>query len=291
MCIILSHQWLPMVSLALPGGDIKALALISPIMQDVEFQYLSQLAFRESGIVINESKRDMLYGRVMKRIRTLKLHGFSDYCQLLQDSYAGELSAFINAITTNLTAFFREEYHFDFLHNVALANLKHHNQDKKLRIWSAGCSTGQEPYSIAMSVQGQLPDWDVKILATDLDSEVLWRAHQGVYDDLVGISMHYRTQYCSDMDSHNHYSMANAVKQLVVFKLLNLLARWPMKGQFDAIFCRNVLIYFDDETKRKLVQRFYAKLKPGGYLFIGHSESLQSFNTPFKLVGQTIYQR
>ncbi len=282
-----------MVSLATPllGGHINEYPSTNLIMQDAEFQYLSQLAFRESGIVINESKRDMLYGRVMKRIRYLKLTGFTAYCQLLQDSYSGELSAFINAITTNLTAFFREEYHFDFLHNVALADFKHHNQDKKLRIWSAGCSTGQEPYSIAMSVQGQLPDWDSKILATDLDSEVLWRAHQGTYDELMGIPMHYRTQYCSDMNLQHRYSMDDKIKQLIAFKQLNLLSRWPMKGQFDAIFCRNVLIYFDDETKRKLVQRFYSQLKPGGYLFIGHSESLQSFNTKFKLVGQTIYQR
>ncbi|GIC77445.1 protein-glutamate O-methyltransferase CheR [Moritella sp. F3] len=282
-----------MVSLSTPllGGAIHECGAVNLIMQDAEFNYLSQLAFRESGIVINESKRDMLYGRVMKRIRHLKLNGFTAYCQLLQDSYAGELSAFINAITTNLTAFFREEYHFDFLKKVALANFKHHNQDKRLRIWSAGCSTGQEPYSIAMSVQGQLPDWDVKILATDLDSEVLWRAHQGRYDDLMGVPLHYRSQYCADMEHQHRYGMDDEIKQLIAFKQLNLLSPWPMSGLFDAIFCRNVLIYFDNETKRKLIQRFYSKLKPGGYLFLGHSESLQSSNTKFKLVGQTIYQR
>ncbi|QFI39387.1 protein-glutamate O-methyltransferase CheR [Moritella marina ATCC 15381] len=282
-----------MASLSTPllGGAIHERGVVKLIMQDEEFNYLSQLAFRESGIVINESKRDMLYGRVMKRIRSLKLNGFTAYCQLLQDSYTGELSAFINAITTNLTAFFREEYHFNFLQKVALAHFKHHNQDKRLRLWSAGCSTGQEPYSIAMSVQGQLPDWDVKILATDLDSDVLWCAHQGHYDDLTGIPQHYRTQYCAN-ECHQHgYLIGDDIKQVIAFKQLNLLSRWPMKGQFDVIFCRNVLIYFDNETKQKLIQRFYAQLKPGGYLFLGHSESLQSLNTKFRLVGQTIYQR
>ena len=282
-----------MVSLVIPrlSGDIFGLLSNSLIMQDAEFQYLSQLAFQKSGIVINGSKRDMLYGRVMKRIRHLRLSGFSAYCELLQDSYTGELSEFINAITTNLTAFFREAYHFDFLQKVALPEFKSNNTDKKLRIWSAGCSTGQEPYSIAMSIESQLPHWDAKILATDLDSDVLCRAHHGIYADLVGIPIAYRTQYCSDMNTHHQYVMDEKVKQLISFKQLNLLEPWPMTGLFDVIFCRNVLIYFNDETKKKLVQRFYSLLKPGGYLFIGHSESLQSYNTHFSLVGQTIYQR
>jgi len=293
MCIIHRHQRLLMGSLVTPlaSGDIKGVVSNNLIMQDAEFHYLSQLAFKKSGIVINESKRDMLYGRVMKRIRHLRLSSVSAYCQVLQDSYTGELSEFINAITTNLTAFFREEYHFDFLQKVALPEFKFNNKDKKLRIWSAGCSTGQEAYSIAMSIESQLPHWDTKILATDLDSDVLCRANNGSYADLVGIPTVYRTQYCSDMNSHHQYVMDDKVKQLISFKQLNLLEQWPMTGLFDVIFCRNVLIYFNDETKKKLVQRFYALLKPGGYLFIGHSESLQSYNTNFSLVGQTIYQR
>jgi len=279
------------VATSLQCGDAKGYALNSMSMQDPEFKYLAQLAFLQSGIVISESKRDMLYGRVMKRIRHLRLNGFSDYCQLLADNNSGELSEFINAITTNLTAFFRENHHFDFLQQVVLPDFKRHNPDKKLRIWSAGCSTGQEPYSIAMSIEDQFHYWDAKILATDLDSDVLSRANHGTYNDTTGISSVYRAQYCSDTDSHHQFVMDEKVRQLIVFKQLNLLAQWPMTGRFDVIFCRNVLIYFNDETKEKLVQRFYSLLKPGGYLFIGHSESLQSFNTKFRLVGQTIYQR
>lgn len=288
-----SSRWLLMTNVATPQlcGDTSGYALNSMIMLDAEFKYLAQLAFNHSGIVIGECKRDMLYGRVMKRIRHLRLSGFSAYCQLLQDSYSGELSEFINAITTNLTAFFREQHHFDFLQQVALPDFKRNNPDKKVRIWSAGCSTGQEAYSIAMSIESKLHYWDAKILATDLDSEVLSRANHGNYDDLVGIPITYRTQYCSDMNNYHQYVVDDKVKQLIAFKQLNLLAQWPMTGHFDAIFCRNVLIYFNDETKKKLVQRFYSLLKPGGYLFIGHSESLQTFNTNFSLVGQTIYQR
>ena len=260
-------------------------------MSDVDFHYLTQLAFNQSGIVLGESKRDMLYGRVMKRIRHLRLNSFSAYCQLLQDRYSGELNEFINAITTNLTSFFRERYHFDFLQRVALPDFKRNNPDKKLRIWSAGCSTGQEAYSIAMTIESQLRYWDAKILATDLDSKVLSYATAGHYDELAGIAIDYRLQYCPDMNNSHQYIMSEKVRRLIAFKQLNLLARWPMKGPFDAIFCRNVLIYFNEETAKKLVQRFYSLLKPGGYLFIGHSESLQSFNTHFSLVGQTIYQR
>lgn len=269
----------------------KSYAVNNMNMLDAEFNYLAQLAFEQSGIVIGASKRDMLYGRIMKRIRHLGLASFSSYCQLLQDSYSGELSEFINAITTNLTAFFREDHHFDFLQKVILPELKYSNKDKKLRIWSAGCSTGQEPYSIAMSIENQFHYWDAKILATDLDSDVLTRANQGVYTDLMGIPVGFRSQYCADMNNNHQYMMNDNVKQLITFKHLNLLSQWPMSGFFDVIFCRNVLIYFNDETKKKLIQRFYSQLKPGGYLFIGHSESLQSFNTKFSLVGQTIYQR
>ncbi|SGY99831.1 Chemotaxis protein methyltransferase [Moritella viscosa] len=260
-------------------------------MQNAEFKYLAQLALHQCGIVLGESKRDMLYGRVMKRIRYLRLNSFSAYCQLLQDSCSGEQSEFINAITTNLTAFFREKHHFDFLQQVALPDCKRHNANKKLRIWSAGCSTGQEPYSIAMSIENNLLHWDTKILATDLDSDVLSHAQHGIYDDLAGIPISYRTRYCSDIKKYHQYVMDDKVKDIITFKQLNLLAKWPMTGLFDVIFCRNVLIYFNDETKRKLIQRFYSLLKPGGYLFIGHSESLQGFNTHFTLVGQTVYQR
>ncbi|QUM91135.1 protein-glutamate O-methyltransferase [Moritella sp. 36] len=272
-------------------SETKGDTLNNMCMSDIDFHYLTQLVFSQSGIVLGESKRDMLYARVMKRIRYLKINGFSAYCQLLQDGYSGELNEFINAITTNLTGFFRERYHFDFLQQVALPDFKRNNPDKKLRIWSAGCSTGQEAYSIAMTIENQLRYWDAKILATDLDSKVLSHATAGYYDDLAGIAIDYRLQYCPDMNNSHQYVMSEKVRQLIAFKQLNLLAKWPMKGQFDAIFCRNVFIYFNEETTKKLVQRFYSLLKPGGYLFIGHSESLQRFNTHFSLVGQTIYQR
>lgn len=267
------------------------LSLDNMIMTDHEFKFLTQLAFSYSGIVLGNSKRDMVYGRIIKRIRQLQMTGFGEYCLLLKQHRDGEIGEFINAITTNLTAFFREDYHFEFLQQVALPEFKLNNNDRRIRIWSAGCSTGQEAYSIAMSIESKLRYWDLKILATDLDSDVLCCAKQGRYHDLSGIPAVYLPQYCENVDAPKQYQIVREIKQLITFRHLNLLADWPMKGAFDAIFCRNVLIYFNDETKKEVVQRFYSLLKPGGYLFIGHSESLRNFNTDFKLIGQTIYQR
>lgn len=264
-----------------------------PTMSNAEFRWLSNLAYQYSGIVINESKRHMLYGRVMKRIRRLQLTSFDDYCCLLKTDFDKEKSEFINAMTTNLTAFFRESYHFEFLKNVGFEQFKLNNSDRKIRIWSAGCSTGQEAYSIAMSIKKKSQYWDTKILATDLDSDVLQQAEKGNYNDPSGIPADYLARY-SQLSNHHgmsSYDMNDDIKELICFKQLNLLHQWPMKGQFDAIFCRNVLIYFNEDTKKQLIDRFYSLLKPGGYLFIGHSESLQNFDTNLKLLGRTIYQR
>lgn len=261
-------------------------------MSDIHFRYLAQLAFDLTGIVLSENKRSMIYGRIMKRMRQLSLTSVDDYCHLLQVNDNNETASFINAITTNLTAFFRENYHFKFLNSTAFDEFKLNNPERKIRIWSAGCSTGQEPYSIAMCTKELLPYWDCKILATDLDSEVLCEAKAGMYNNLQGVPRSFENKYCKHLEaSVDQYSLIPEIKDMVLFKQLNLLKSWPIKGPLDAIFCRNVLIYFNDETKRKIIQRFYSLLKPGGYLFLGHSESLQSFSTGFDLLGQTIYQR
>lgn len=264
-----------------------------PIMSDKQFRFLSKLAFSYSGIVLPDSKKGMVYARIMKRIRRLKMAGFDDYCGLLRSDIESEIVEFTNAITTNLTAFFREQYHFKYLENVAIEEFKSNNTDRKVRIWSAGCSTGQEAYSLAMCMRNKLKYWDAKILATDLDSRVLAHAKKGFYENLSGVPKAYEKLYCQQttITPDKTYLMSSDIKDMISFKQLNLLHHWPMTGSFDAIFCRNVLIYFNDETKRELIRRFYSLLKPGGYLFIGHSESLQNFDSNFKLIGQTIYQR
>ena len=267
---------------------------------DKDFHILQKLVNEHTGISLSDAKRELVYSRLTRRLRKLNLKKFSTYCQMLQDGANGdELIHFTNAITTNLTSFFREPHHFDFLKKNIFPQFKNDtSRHKRLRIWSAGCSTGEEPYSIAMSLKDALPsieNFNVKILATDLDSEVLDKAKTGIYfqEKLKSISASQNKKYfIKDEDRHSGLLRVNAqLKSIITFKQLNLMHEWPMKGAFDAIFCRNVVIYFDKSTQRLLIDRYANLLKEGGYLFLGHSESLFKVTDRFKLVGQTIYQK
>lgn len=265
------------------------------LMSEKDFNLISELAYDYTGIVLGDHKQDMVYGRLARRMRDLGLNTFSDYCALISDPKAPEISRFINAITTNLTSFFREEHHFDFLRDKGLVELERTNKDRKIRAWSAGCSTGEEPYSISMTLNEYLPfkTWDVKILATDLDSNVLHKASQGIYDKerVDGLSKgRLKKWFLSDRNHTDIVKVAGCLQDLVRFKRLNLLESWPMKGRFDFIFCRNVMIYFNDETQQVLLNRFADVLKPRGYLFIGHSENLHDAGKRFDSLGKTIYQ-
>ena len=214
---------------------------------------------------------------------------------------ADEVGSLINAITTNLTKFFREAHHFDHLRDVVLRDMVQlavAGADKELRIWSAGCSSGEEPYSIAMTLLEAIPglvQWDARILATDLDTSMVEKAKAGIYPTSALASVSKAAQmrhFEPDRGAKGErWMVAQPVRRLVTFKELNLLGRWPMKGPFDAIFCRNVMIYFDGPTKTELVSRMAKLLKPKGWLYVGHSESVLDHQSGFKLVGRTIYQK
>ncbi|MCQ8105229.1 protein-glutamate O-methyltransferase CheR [Methylomonas sp. SURF-2] len=261
-----------------------------------DFNFLRKISNRHSGILVPDDKFDMFYSRLSKRVRRLGFNRFAEYCQYLQDHPEQEFTEFINAVTTNLTSFFREMHHFEFVAQTLLPELLKKNQaQKQIRVWSAGCSTGEEPYSLAMTLLENVPrDWDIKILATDLDTNVLAVAAEGVYplDRVATIGeQRLRDWFQKGSGSQNHkVRIKSPVRQLIHFKQLNLMQDWPMKGGFDFIFCRNVLIYFDRETKQRLANRYAGLLRAGGYLFIGHSESLHQLDTPFTLLGNTIYQ-
>lgn len=266
-------------------------------MSDDNFAVISGLAHDYTGIVLGHHKRDMVYGRLARRIRSLRLSNFDQYCELISDSSSGEINYFINAITTNLTSFFREPHHFDFLKNTVLPELQRKNsQKKRLRIWSAGCSTGEEPYSlsIVMNEVMNMAGWDCKILATDLDSNVLAHGQQGIYDiariDTVS-EVSKKRWFLKDAKNPGLVKVKPALQQCLSFKRLNLLESWPMKGKFDVIFCRNVVIYFNKDTQRELFERYANILVDGGYLFIGHSESLHKVSDRFVSLGKTIYQK
>jgi chemotaxis protein methyltransferase CheR len=260
-----------------------------------EFRFLAGLANERTGIVLSEQKKDMVYSRLVRRLRALKLNSFAEYCTLMQ-SEAGEeeLGNLVNAITTNLTSFFREAHHFEHLHDAVLSPLMANPPaQKRLRIWSAGCSAGMEPYSIAMTMKSAMKGakgWDAKILATDIDTNMLNTGAAGEYaiEQHTNIPAQYRTDV---LQSGNRIHMSDELRQMIAFKHLNLLEAWPMSGTFDAIFCRNVVIYFDKPTQAKLFNRMADLLVPNGWLYIGHSENLFKVCDRFELLGRTIYRK
>jgi chemotaxis protein methyltransferase CheR len=221
---------------------------------------------------------------------------FRDYLARIEDDKA-ELEEFCNAITTNLTFFFREGHHFQYLSNTLLPMLQKRNAaSRRIRIWSAGCSTGEEPYSIAACVNetlGGLRDWDIKILATDLDSNVLAHGQEGVYhaDRLDKVDKSRRDRWFSPLNGGAQWSAKEELRRLISFKRLNLMEAWPFKGPFDAIFCRNVVIYFDKPTQRVVFGRMAELQRSGDHLFIGHSESLFNVCERYDLIGQTTYRK
>ena len=267
------------------------------IMSDRDFEKISELAYLYTGIVLGPQKKDMVYGRLARRLRDLGLKQVEHYITLIDAETKPEVSKFINAITTNLTSFFREAHHFDFLAGTACPEWQKTNaQSRKIRIWSAGCSTGEEPYSIAMTLREKmnLSNWDCKILATDLDSKVIEKGQQGIYgvDRIESLSLERKKQwFLQDKNHPDVVKVKPALQELISFKRLNLLEAWPMKGKFDLIFCRNVVIYFNEATQAVLFDRYADMLKDGGYLIIGHSESLNRVCQRFQSIGKTIYQK
>jgi len=265
-------------------------------MTDGDFRTISKMAYKYTGIVLGDHKKDMVYGRLARRMRALGLQNMSDYCELIAEHEQEEVSQFINAITTNLTSFFRESHHFDFLGDrfcrEMLARPAH---DRRVRAWSAACSTGEEAYSIAITLREKLSSntWDCKVLATDLDSKVLAQGRNGIYDKerVLGSHQDIRKWFLTDRNHPEIVKVKPSLQEVVRFKRLNLLEKWPMKGPFDFIFCRNVFIYFDLATQQQILNGFRNILRPGGYLFIGHSENLHDASRHFEPMGKTIYRR
>lgn len=267
---------------------------------EADFCFIKKRVYEVAGIALSERKRQLVYSRLARRLRALGLQRFEQYCALLKvDGDPDELCYFINALTTNLTHFFRESHHFDYLYETIFAQLVQRNAARKrIRIWSAGCSTGEEAYSIAACAseaieQYRLSSWDIKILATDLDTNVLQTARDALYREerVEPIPKALRNKYFSKPDAQSMVSVSPKLKQLITFKQLNLMEKWPMKGSFDVIFCRNVIIYFDKPTQQMLFKRFHQVLSDSGYLMLGHSETLGTMQSVFMTHGRTIFQK
>ncbi len=263
------------------------------LMTYAHFQRIKTIVYDHTGINLSDHKQNMVYGRLARRLRALGLTNFDDYIALIEQDNSAEFGDFTNAITTNLTSFFREKHHFDYLKDKLIPELMRVNlSTKRIRIWSAGCSSGEEPYSIALVVNSfaALKGWDIKILATDLDSSVVARAKAGIYptDRIESVPEIYLKSFKRDRNDQQ-VKVKDDIRQLITFKQLNLLHPWPMKGLFDFIFCRNVVIYFDTPTQKQLFNRYAEVLKPNGHLFIGHSENLNKVSDRFNNLGRTIY--
>jgi chemotaxis protein methyltransferase CheR len=273
--------------------------LLDPSICDVpfteeDFTAIAAMVRKASGIMLGPTKRDLVYGRLRRRLRALSLSSFADYRKVLEaEGGAEERVRMINAVTTNLTGFFREKHHFEHLARQVLPALS--RQDRRLRIWSAGCSSGEEPYSLALTLLGTMPDlanWDARILATDIDTSMVATAAAGRYpaERLAPVPEKLRGDHLLPREE-GQVEMGPAAKALITFRPLNLLGPWPMRGPFQVILCRNVVIYFDKPTQRELFDRYAEMLAPGGHLYVGHSESLFKVSERFQHLGRTIYRK
>jgi chemotaxis protein methyltransferase CheR len=256
------------------------------------FRVISARVFEFSGIRLPESKREMVYARLARRLRALRLTSFDDYLRFLELEPA-EWEHCTNALTTNVTSFFREAHHFDILAAHARSTA---NDAEPFRVWSAGCSTGEEPYTIAITLAETLPDANFQVVASDIDTQVLAHAHEGIYPIASVSPLSPERQKRFFLRGAGRFEGRARVRRelaaKVAFDRVNLMDReWPVEGRFDAIFCRNVMIYFDKPTQRRLIERFWERLKPAGLFFAGHAESLLDNGRHFRLRGQTVYVR
>jgi chemotaxis protein methyltransferase CheR len=271
---------------AVPGADFE--------YRDADFERIRKLIYREAGIKLCPSKRTMAYGRLVRRLRALGLKRFTDYLDLVESDTGTERQAFTNALTTNLTSFFREAHHFPVLVQHLAAKVSR----REVMIWCAGCSTGEEPYSIAMAVRAAFPNSAsrIHILATDVDTSVLETAERGVYplERVEKLPPGYKERFFYQGTGKNagYVKVRAELGKSIMFRQVNLLeGSWPIRAPIDAIFCRNVMIYFDKATQYAILERFASLLGEAGLLFAGHSENFTQAGNIFRSLGRTVYER
>lgn len=277
-------------------AQVSAASLSSIIpITDAEFARLSGFVYQKYGIDLSR-KRHLIEGRLARELHSHHMDNFNQYMDALMADKTGEaVHQFLNKITTNHSFFGRENEHFQFLLQTALPYLEARRKSD-LRIWSAGCSAGQEAYNIAMTMDqyfgARKGAWDTTILATDISTQVLEKARQGIYagDNLAGLPETWRSRYFRALADGN-YQVVEKIRKEVVFRIFNLMETFSYKKPFDIIFCRNVMIYFDAPTTNKLIEKFYEATAEGGYLFIGHSESINREQTQYTYIEPAVYQK
>jgi chemotaxis protein methyltransferase CheR len=278
------------------------LATDNVVLSEEEFHLISNLVYNYCGINLHRDKKELVRARLAKWLRQGNFRTFEEYINyVLEDKTGREFSILIDSISTNLTSFFREQQHFEFMNNNFLPFLleqKQKTRDFRIRGWSAGCSSGEEPYSIAIILleavheQGQ---WDIKLLATDISTRMLDMAKKGIYskERVATVPPLQKSKYLvqSCVNGRKIYQVTKRLRSVVIFKYLNLIKDWPIKGHLDFIFCRNVMIYFDKPTQKILINRFWDLLNSGGILFTGHAELLTTIEHKFDYIQPTIYMK
>ena len=287
-------------SLSSGKQERRALAPGEFLLTGEDFQQIAAMLHADAGIYLPKSKATLVYSRLAKRVRALGLESFRDYCALVSSSDGvSERQRMLAAMTTNVTHFFREPHHFEHLKTQVLPPLlEAAKKGGRVRIWSAGCSSGQEPYSIALTILSLMPQaasLDVKVLATDIDPYMVEHGRQATYGDLAlsDVPTEFRNRHFASAqgDGEKVWTATDVLRKLVTFRELNLNATWPMKGPFQAIFCRNVVIYFDEPTQQSIWSRFVPLLTSGGWLYLGHSERVSGPATSaFSSEGVTTYR-
>jgi len=266
-------------------------------IKDAEFRQITEYIKKNYGINLTQ-KKHLIEGRVSNMIIEQGFNNFTDYLKFIfADTSGKEINSLINKLTTNHTFFMREAQHFEYFSEIVLPLLESNSKLKDLRIWSAGCSSGEEPYTLAMIMKEYFGDnkfmWDTKILATDISQRVLEIAEIGIYsgEAIKNIPKNWETKYFNIIEGNN-YQISNEIKAEVIYRKFNLMNEaFPFKKRFNVIFCRNVMIYFDQKTKMELINKFYDMTEPGGYLFIGHSETIDKVESKYKYIMPAVYRK
>lgn len=272
----------------------------APLMTDKELKQFSEFIYSELGIKITQTKKTMLQARLQRRLRTLNMKSYGQYLEYLQ-SLKGmevELPQMVDAVTTNTTSFFREPKHFEYLSRIILPQWQKKYPGRTFAVWNAGCSSGEEPYTTAMTLMDyheRVSPLRFTIVATDISTDILKKAARAVYEDekIGTIPVEFRRKYLlrSKDRSRRMVRIIPELRDTVSFRRLNFMDDFQFREKMNLIFCRNVMIYFDKKTQNELVQKFCNHLEPGGYLFIGHSESLAGTDLPLKQLAPATYMR
>ncbi len=266
-------------------------------LSDQDFKRLVSFVKSRYGINLSQ-KRQLIVGRLSNAVLSMGYSSFTEYIDnILSQKNPQDIEFMLNKLTTNYTFFMRESAHFDYFRNTVLPYLEKTKKNRVLSIWSAGCSSGQEPYTLSMILKeyfgANASNWDTRVLATDISQNVLKAAMEGVYDEesLQDLPPDWKRKYFRSTKEPGVLQVADVLKNNVIFRTFNLMDPIRFRLKFDVIFCRNVMIYFDQATKDALVQRFFHATVPGGYLFIGHSESLNKATTPYTYIMPAAYRK